>query len=427
MEQKAENQSPRADGPGRTSSDPGHPSLLGDTAPLSAGRTRWMVGIFFFVSGFGFSTWASRIPTIQQQLHLNEAQLGAVLFALPVGLLLTLPATKALLGHFDSRRIMLVGAVLFNSMLCLIGFATHVWQLVIALFCFGASRNLLNISVNAQSIGVQALYQRSIIASFHGIWSLAGFGGAALGALMVSFHISPSWHFLLTGLLLSGLVAYAFPGSLRQQPRLQDKKPWFALPERALLKFGMICFASMACEGTMYDWSGIYFRKAVHTSREVATLGFVVYMVAMTTGRLTGDRLANRYGIRNTLTYSGVLIGSGLLLATLLPYPVTAGLGFMLTGFGVSCVIPMVFSMAGKSAGMSSGSAIASVSIVGYFGFLIVPPLIGSVAELAGLRWAFGLMVLFGATITWLVQRLIPAGAGMDVRQTDTDIPVAEI
>ena len=105
----------------------------------------------------------------------------------------------------------------------------------------------------------------------------------------------------------------------------------------------------------------------------------------------------------------------------------------MLTGFGVSCVIPMVFSMAGRSAGMSSGSAIASVSIVGYFGFLIVPPLIGSVAELAGLRWAFGLMVLFGAAITLLVQRLIPAGTGMSNRPADTvvalddpEAPVAE-
>jgi len=127
----------------------------------------------------------------------------------------------------------------------------------------------------------------------------------------------------------------------------------------------------------------------------------------MTLGRLTGDKLANRYGIKHMLTYSGLLIGSGLLLATLLPFPLTAGLGFMLTGFGVSCVIPMVFSMAGRSVGMSSGSAIAAVSTVGYFGFLLVPPMVGSIAELAGLRWSFGLMALFGLAITVLVQRLL--------------------
>jgi MFS family permease len=136
-------------------------------------NSRIATAIFFFVSGFGFSTWASRIPTIQQSLHLNEAQLGAVLFALPIGLLLTLPVTGILLSRYDSRRILIAGAVFFNVMLGLIGYASHVWQIILALFCLGSSRNLLNISANAQSIGVQALYERSIIAGFHGVWSLA--------------------------------------------------------------------------------------------------------------------------------------------------------------------------------------------------------------------------------------------------------------
>jgi MFS family permease len=373
-------------------------------------RRRIMVAIFFFVSGFGFSTWASRIPTIQQELHLNEAQLGAVLFALPIGLMGTLPVTGVLLSRFDSRRIMMIGAVFFNLMLCGIGFATQTWQLVIALIFFGSSRNLLNISVNAQSIGVQSLFDRSIIARFHGIWSVAGFGGAALGSLMVSFQIPPGWHFLIVGILLTVLCLYAYPGSLPQQPAPRERRPWFALPDKTLAKYGLISFASMACEGTMFDWSGIYFRKAVHASREIATLGFVFYMIAMTMGRFTGDRLANRFGTRTTLTYSGGLIGLGLLIAVGLPYPLTAGFGFILTGFGVSCVIPMVFGMAGRSAGMSSGSAIAAVSTVGYFGFLIVPPLVGSVAELAGLRSAFGMMAFFGFLITVLVQFTLEQG-----------------
>lgn len=154
----------------------------------------------------------------------------------------------------------------------------------------------------------------------------------------------------------------------------------------------------------MFDWSGIYFRKAVHTDGKVATLGFVAYMTAMTLGRLTGDRFANRFGIRTMLTYSGLLIGSGLAMATLLPWPLTAGLGFILTGFGVSCVVPMVFSMAGRSVGMTSGSAIASVSTVAYLGFLMVPPLVGSVAQMAGIRGAFAMMAGFGVLITILVR-----------------------
>jgi len=175
-----------------------------------------MVTIFFFVSGFGFSTWASRIPTIQQELHLNEAQLGAILFALPIGLMGTLPVTGVLLSRRDSRRIMMLGAMAFNIMLCVIGFATKGWQLVIALLCFGCARNLMNISANAQSIGVQAMYDRSIIARFHAVWSLAGFGGAALGALMVNWGVSPALHFMIVGVVLTGLCTPTVCGSSRR-------------------------------------------------------------------------------------------------------------------------------------------------------------------------------------------------------------------
>lgn len=363
-----------------------------------------MVAVFFFVSGFGFYTWASRIPTIQQELHLNEAQLGAVLFALPIGLMGTLPLTGVLLSRFDSRRIMMIGAVSFNIMLCAIGFATRSWQLALALVGFGSSRNLMNISANAQSIGVQSLFDRPVIARFHGIWSLAGFGGAALGSLMVSMSISPGWHFLGVGLVLTAFCWYAWPGTLPQQPAPRERRPWFALPDKTLAKYGLISFASMACEGTMIDWSGIFLQKAVHTSRELATLGFTAYMIAMTLGRLTGDRMANRFGIRTMLTYSGGLIGFGLLAAVFLPFPSTAIIGFILTGFGVSCVIPVVFGMAGRAEGMSSGSAIAAVSTVGYLGFLVVPPLVGSVAQLAGLRSAYAMMAAFGILISILVQ-----------------------
>jgi len=384
---------------------------------LSPGRYRWIVTVFFFVSGFGFYTWASRIPTIQLRMHLNEAALGAVLFALPVGLMATLPVTNVLLSRFDSRRIMMIGAVFFNLMLCCIGFATQVWQLVIALVCFGCSRNLMNISANAQSIGVQALYNKSIIARFHAVWSLAGFAGAGVGALMIRYSIAPSWHFAVVGGVLTMICIYAYPDSLRQQPSPRERMPWFALPGKTLVKYGLISFASMACEGTMIDWSSIYFRKVVHTTPLEASVAFTVYVIAMTLGRLTGDRLANRIGIRNMLTYSGVLIAGGLSLVVALPYVPTAILGFILTGFGVSCVIPMVFSMAGRSIGMSSGSAIASVSTVGYLGFLVVPPLFGSVAQAAGLRGALAMMIGFGLLISCLVRLTLKDEAPLGTAQ----------
>lgn len=372
----------------------------------TAQRARVAIALFFFVSGFGFSTWASRIPTIQHQLALDEAQLGAVLLALPTGLMLTLPVTGWLLQRFSSRQVMLVGAVLYNVALALLGFAQETWQLVAVLFCFGSSRNLLNISVNAQSVSVQQLYSRSIIASFHGVWSVAGFAAAAVSAALVPAGVVPAYHFLGVAVALTAVAAYFFPTTLDVAPVATERRAGFALPDKALLKFGVIAFACMACEGTMYDWSGIYFQKAVQLPKETATLGFAVYMVAMTTGRFTGDSLANRFGVQPILHYSGLLMAAGLALAALFPVPLVAGLGFGLVGLGVSCVFPMVFGLAGRTAALSSGAAIASVSTVGYFGFLLVPPLVGFVAEAASLRWSFGLVAVLGLVVVMLVRRL---------------------
>lgn len=381
-----------------------------DTATLPPDRSprnyRIANTVFFFISGFGYTTWASRIPSLQQHLHLNEAQLGAALFAMPIGLMLTMPVTGSLLRRFSSGRIMVVGALAFNLMLALLGYVDFYWQFISVLFCFGASRNLLNLSTNTQSVGVQALYERSIITTFHGIWSLAGFSGAALGYLAVYLNIVPTYHLLTVSSVLVILALCFAPHTLYQKPSAQQKKPAFSLPDKALLKFALICFASMACENVMYDWGAIYMQKAVHTSKTTATAGFVVFMIAVTAGRFTGDRLVNRYGIKKLLQYSGTLVVIGFILTVLLPYREFAMFGFAMIGLGVSCIVPLVFSVAGSSKTMSSGSAIAAVSTVGYLGFLLVPPVVGFVAQAASLQWAFGVITLLGVVIVWMTSKI---------------------
>jgi MFS family permease len=366
--------------------------------------------IFFFISGFGYSTWASRIPTIKHQLNLNEAQLGLVLFALPIGLMFTMPITSRLLTHYSSKAIMLFGSLFLSGVLILIGISNTMWQLIAMLFCFGSARNLMTLSINTQAVAVQALYSKSIMATFHGIWSLAGFAGAAVGLVMVYFNIAPTLHFLFVSIALTLLTLYFIKDTLHQKPAPQPKRPVFSLPDKYLLKFSLICFACMACENTMYDWSAIYFQKEVNPDKTVATAAFVIYLVAMTTGRFLGDRIVTRLGIKTVLKYSGAFIFCGLMLAVLLPYSVIVTVGFILVGFGVSCIVPMVFSLAGKSKNMSSSSALASISTIGYLGFLLVPPFVGFVAQTAGLRWSFGIIALFGLAVVYFVSKINEGG-----------------
>jgi MFS family permease len=375
-------------------------------AQKSPKQLRIGCAVFFFISGFGYSSWASRIPTIQSQLHLNEAQLGAVLFALPIGLMLTLPITGRLLSTYSSRYILLFGALFLNIVLTLIGITVNVWQLSITLFCLGSARNLLNISINAQAVSVQTLYKKSIMATFHGIWSLAGFAGAALGYVMVYYNVIPVYHFLSVSILLLLFSVYYFPFTYPDRPIPQTNKKIFSFPEKSLLRFAFICFASMACENTMYDWSGIYFEKVIHVDKATATFGFVIYIAAMTLGRFAGDKMINKYGVKLLLKLSGIFILTGLMLAAVLPYMPTAALGFALAGLGVSCIVPMVFQIAGKSSTMSSGTALASISTIGYIGFLLVPPVVGFVAQAVNLRLSFGIIAMLGALVIILVKGL---------------------
>lgn len=361
--------------------------------------------VFFFISGFGYSSWASRIPAIKSQLHLSEAEFGAVLFAFPIGLMLTMPFTKRILNLFSSRYCMLLGAILFNIVLALPGFAAFVWQLVIILLIFGGSRNILNLSMNAQALEVQRLYPKSIMTTFHAVWSLAGFAGAGLGYVMVAQRIDPSFHLLGISVAMLAVTACFYPMTLECEPS-REKKKFFSMPDKTLMKFAIICFVSMACENTMYDWSGIYFQNVLHASQKITTAAFVFFMTAVTLGRFLGDYVVMRFGIKNILFYSAILISIGFLISFLLPFVIPTIIGFVMIGVGVSCTVPLVFSIAGKSKSLSSGSALTSISTIGYLGFLVVPPMVGFISEAVSMKWAFLIMALLGGVMIYMVNKI---------------------
>lgn len=362
---------------------------------------RIAVSTFFFIAGFTFASWASRIPDIKTKLALSDAGLGGVLFFLPIGLMVSLPFSGFLVSRFGSRNIVIITALLYPLTLIILGLAPTVWLLCGVLFLFGFWGNLFNISVNTQAVGVEALYGRSIMASFHGLWSLAGFSGAALGTLMISVHILPIVHFTIVCAIGFILVVTTFKYTLPQNSNT-SKQPLFAKPDSAILKLGVIAFGCLVCEGTMFDWSGVYFQKVLNTPPSQTTLGYAAFMSSMAAGRFIADWLVTKFGVKKMLQFSGVIITTGLLTAVIFPYLLSATLGFLLVGFGVSSVVPLVYGLAGKSTTMSAGMALTAVSTIGFLGFLIGPPLIGFIAQWAGLRWSFTVIAMLGFCTTVL-------------------------
>ena len=155
----------------------------------------------------------------------------------------------------------------------------------------------------------------------------------------------------------------------------------------------------------MFDWSVIYFKKVVISPIALQGAGFTAFMFTMATGRFIADSFAHRFGLKRTLQVSGSLTATGLLIAVIFPYLYTAMVGFLLVGFGVSSVVPMVYSAAGKSKTMSAGVALAAVSTIGFVGFLVGPPVIGFIAGLATLRASFVFIAVMGISVVVLSTR----------------------
>lgn len=366
---------------------------------------RLAVAAFFFIAGLNFASWASRIPDVRLKLHLSDAALGGVLFALPVGSMVSLPFAGWLVARFGSKQVISIAAIAYPISLILIGWAGTIWQLVPMVFAFGLLGNLCNIAINTQAVGVEALYGRSIMASFHGIWSMAGFTGAAIGTFVVSNNIIPLLHFsfVAAACVVSMILVrkYALPKDAGH-----PDQPLFVKPDEHLLKLGLIAFSCMVCEGTMFDWSGVYFQKVVVVPKEMTTMGYAAFMSTMAGGRFLGDWLVTKIGKKLVLESSGITIASGLLISVLFPYIVPATIGFLLVGIGVSSVVPLVYSSAGKSKTLSPGVALTAVSTIGFLGFLLGPPVVGFMAQAFSLRWSFTLIAVLGLGTTILASQI---------------------
>ncbi|MDN5287522.1 MAG: transporter [Mucilaginibacter sp.] len=358
---------------------------------------RIAVGAMFFMAGLSFSSWASRIATVQQTMGLSDAGLGAVLFSLPVGLMCSLPFSGWIITKIGSKKLLISALVLYALALVCLGMAQNTFQLIICLVCFGFCSNAVNISVNTQAVITEELYKKPILASFHGLWSLAGFAGAGIGTFMIAKGIAPFHHFLLMlVVIIIGVIAAA---RYLKDDKVASSGPVFVMPDHSLIKLGVIAFCSMICEGAMFDWSVIYFKKVVLAPTALVGIGFTTFMFTMAGGRFVADWFAHRYGLKRTLQVSGSLTATGLLIAVAFPYVYTAMAGFLLVGAGVSSVVPMVYSAAGKSKTMQPGVALAAVSTIGFMGFLVGPPIIGFIAGIATLRASFVLIAAMGISV----------------------------
>lgn len=358
---------------------------------ISKNTQRIFLSLFFFLSGFSFSTWASRIPTIKMAFDFNDAELGSILLAMPIGSLLGLPISGWLVSKYNSRVPLIIGFALNTFALALIGFSHNVVTLVIAVLLFSFTTRIYNISVNTQAISLQKFYERKIMGSFHGFWSTGGIFGILFSTLMLNWGISIQSHFIMVGAVALVLTVFSYKYLLKNDKAEKGNKIILGKPDPYIFYLGVVAFLSAICEGGMFDWSGIYFQQVLNV--EIFTYGYLIFMTFMAASRFLSDKIIAVIGMPNTYIMSATCIVAGIAMAIIVPTFWTAMIGFSLVGFGTAAVIPMSYALAGASHKYSPGMAVSIIATYSITGMLLGPPLIGYLAHAFNLRVSF---VIFG-------------------------------
>lgn len=374
---------------------------------------RFAVLSFFLAQGLCFSSWASRIPDIKEIFTVNDALYwGIVLFMIPVGKFVAIPLAGYLVSKLGSRIMVQISIMGYALSLFAIGTALNIYMLGVFLFCFGVFWNLCDISLNTQGIGIERLYGRTIMASFHGGWSLAACLGALIGFIMIVSDVTPFWHFTLIAaliLLLTMVSRRYLQDDVFTAEAVEDKSEkwqYIKRPEMLLIKLGLVGLFALVVESAMFDWSGVYFESVLQVPKSLQ-IGFLVFMVMMTVGRFLANYAYRIWGKQRVLQLSGAFIFIGFFTSALLGSTVDSmalkvivnSFGFMLVGLGISSMVPTIYSLVGAKSKTPVGIALTILSSISFIGSLVAPLLIGAISQAFNMEYAYMVVGLLGLCI----------------------------
>lgn len=350
-------------------------------------KQRVFLSAFFLLSGFCFSSWASRIPTIKTTFGFNEAELGTILLFMPISSLIGLPISGWLVSRYDSRVPLTLAFILLSFAITGIGLSETTPLLIVSICLFSFSMRILNIALNTQAITLQKIFDKRINGSFHGLWSTGGIIGVGFSTILVALDIPMDIHLIFVAALNFVVTIFCCQHLLRNDRAPSGNKLIIGKPDPYIVYLGLVVFFAAICEGGMFDWSGVYFREVVKV--EVFTWGYLTFMICMALSRFASDGLVEIFGMPKMYIISACLIVSGIALATIIPEFWPSVIGFCLVGLGTASIIPMTFMLAGDSKKYSPGMAISIIATYSIVGMLIGPPMIGYLAHAFNLRVSF--------------------------------------
>ena len=357
---------------------------------------RLAISFFFFFVGFLYANWVARLPELQRLYDVSNATLGTLLLCWAAGAILAMPFAGWLTVYFGSHRLTMITAWGFCLFAPLIPIFSNIWLIGGLFFFLGLNNGALDVSINGQAVYVERMYGKPIMSSFHAVFSIGMSLGAGAGALFAKLEIPLLTHLCIISALCAVLIAWSTQHLIKDKASnsenndtegtLTEGGHTFRLPTKAILPLGIIAFCAMTGEGSMADWSAIYMNKTIGMSEAFSALAFGAFATAMTVGRIFGDYFIAQLGKRKVLIYSSLLSFFGLALALALPNAYIVLIGFFCVGLGLANVVPIVYSTAGNTEGVTPSVGIAMATTIGYAGFFIGPPVIGFLADAFSLQ-----------------------------------------
>ncbi|MGW5679276.1 MFS transporter [Streptomyces sp. NPDC003860] len=357
-------------------------------APSPLARLRFALTVFFVLDGFLFAGWVVRIPAIKEQTGASASALGLALLGVSAGGVVTMMLTGRLCHRFGSLRVTVGSAALMSLGVALPALMSHVVALGLVLLVFGAAYGAMSVSLNSSAVDLVAAIGRPVMPAFHAAYSLGGMVGAGLGALIAG-GLSPTRHLLSLAALGLLVTAFTAPVLLRAPAPTTGQPPAADTPRgrprrlvgrtrNFVVLLGVIALCTAYGEGAMADWGALHLEQDLGATPGVAALGYALFALAMTVGRLSGTFLLERLGQTRTLVAGGTTPAAGMLIGALAPTVWLVLLGFGVAGLGLANIFPVAVARAGALAGPSG---VAAASTLGYGGMLLGPPAIGFLTD----------------------------------------------
>lgn len=363
----------------------------------------------FLVAGFGIASWAPLVPFAKARLAIDDGAMGALLLCLGFGSVLTMLGSGALIARFGARPIIILGGLGIALFLPLLAMAGSTMPLAAALFIFGSALGSLDVAMNVHAVDVERTSGRPLMSGFHALYSIGGFAGAASMTAMLSLGLSPAVGVIVNATLMLAAMMFAARGLVRAKADQDGAR--LVLPHGVVLLLSLLAGATFLAEGAMLDWSALLITQNGLMSVAHGGLGYMLFSIAMTAGRLMGDRTVERFGDKAVLRWGGLIAVAGFIVLLSAPMAGVALAGFALIGLGASNIVPVLFRQAGTQTAMPAAQAISVLSTIGYAGILAGPAGIGGVAQLTSLHTAFWLLAGLFALTPLMAGRVMAAAS----------------